>query len=198
MKYFFLACLFPTLLTAETMSIIDELGKTVLYGDIAISLDTKNVAWVLTTAATTAKQIYVRGSSPGGQATPVNIEGSGERKDADPVWSPDSKTLAFMSTAGEQNEQRQLWTANADGSAARKITKLNGYAARPRWSHDGKQLALLYIEGASGGGPLLAHPPTTGVIDNAIHNQRIAVVDIATGELRQISPADLHIYDFDC
>jgi len=197
MKHFLLACLFPTLLTAETMSIIDELGKTVLYGDVAISPDAKNVAWVQSTAATTAKQIYVRGSSPGGQATPINIEGSGERKDAEPDWSPDSKTLAFFSTVGEQNDQRQLWTANADGSGARKITKLNGYAARPRWSHDGKQIALLYIEGAGGGGPLLAHPSTTGVIDRAIHNQRIAVVDVATGELRQISPADQHIYDFD-
>ena len=79
MKHFLLACLFPTLLTAETMSIIDELGKTVLYGDIAISPDANNVAWVQTTAATTAKQIYLHGSSPSGQATPVNIEGSGER-----------------------------------------------------------------------------------------------------------------------
>src|SRR5467141_2396438 len=43
----------------------------------------------------------------------------------------------------------------------------------------------------------MAAPTTTGVIDTAIHNQRIAVLDIATGQLRQVSPADLHIYDFD-
>src|SRR4029077_16123051 len=48
-----------------------------------------------------------------------------------------------------------------------------------------------------GGGPLMAAPATTGVIDTAIHNQRIAVLDIANGQLRQASPADLHIYDFD-
>jgi len=35
------------------------------------------------------------------------------------------------------------------------------------------------------------------VIDTAIHNQRIAVLDIASGQLRQVSPPDLHVYDFD-
>ena len=94
-------------------------------------------------------------------------------------------------------EQRQLWLVNADGSSAKKITDLNGYAARPRWSHDGKQIAFLYVEGAGGGGPLTAAPATTGVVDAAIHNQRIAVLDALSGEVRQVSPADLHVYDFD-
>ena len=43
----------------------------------------------------------------------------------------------------------------------------------------------------------MAAPATTGVIDTAIHNQRIAVLDIANGQVRQVSPADLHIYDYD-
>src|SRR5438477_1765380 len=197
MKHFLLACLFPTLLTAQNMQLTEQLGKTVLYGDIALSPDGKNVAWVQSTAATTAKQTYIHGTAGDASATTIDVGANGERKDADPAWSPDSKTLTFFSTAGEKNDQRQLWTVNADGSAPKKLTHLSGYAARPRWSQDGKKIAFLYIEGAGGGGPLLAAPPTTGVIDKAIHNQRIAVVDVATGELRQVSPADLHIYDFD-
>src|SRR5438045_9551090 len=86
---------------------------------------------------------------------------------------------------------------NDDGSNTKKITNLKGFAARPRWSHDGKQIAFLYIEGAGGGGPLMAAAPTTGVVDTAIHNQRIAVLDVVTHALRQVSPADLHIYDFE-
>src|SRR6266480_1936280 len=197
-----LSSLLPTLLTALNLQLTEQLGKTVLYGDIAISPDGKNMAWVQSTAATTAKQTFIRATSENSPATMVNLATTGERIDANPAWAPDSKTLAFFSNASEiraglASEQKQLWTVKADGSGAKKLTQLSGYAARPCWSHDGKQIAFLYIEGAGGGGPLLAAPTTSGVIDKAIHNQRIAAVDVATGQLRQISPTDLHIYDFD-
>src|SRR6266567_800582 len=157
MKHFFLACLFPALLTAQTMHLTEQLGKTVLYGDIALSPDGKNIAWVQSTAATTSKQTYVRATSGDAPAKMINLEAAGERKDADPAWSPDSKTLAFFSNVGEKNtDQKQLWTSNADGSAAKKLTQLSGYAARPCWSHNGQKIAFLYIEGAGGGGPLMA------------------------------------------
>jgi dipeptidyl aminopeptidase/acylaminoacyl peptidase len=196
MKYFFLACLFPTLLTAQVMDLTEQLGKTVLYGDIALSPDGKSVAWVQSTAVTTSKQTHVRPAVGDASAVKIDVGGGGERIDADPAWSPDSKTLAFFSTAGSK-DQRQLWTANSDGSGPKQLGQLKGYAARPRWSHDGEQIAFLYIEGAGGGGPLMAHAPPTGVVDKAIHNQRIAVIDATTGELRLVSPSDLHVYDFD-
>jgi acylaminoacyl-peptidase len=197
MKNLLLISLFPITLTAQTMQqLTEQLGRTVLYGDIALSPDSKHVAWVQSTAATTTKQTYIRQTSGSTPATIVKIPITGERTDFDPAWSPDSRTLAVFCSAGEK-EQRQLWTVNADGSDPKKITSLNGYGARPRWSHDGKQIAFLYVEGAGGGGPLMAAPATTGVIDTAIHNQRIAVLDIGSGQLRQISPPNLHIYDYD-
>jgi dipeptidyl aminopeptidase/acylaminoacyl peptidase len=196
MKHFFLACLFPALLSAQSMQLTEQLGKTVLYGDIAVSADGTHVAWVQSTAGTVSKQTYIRTTSEGGSPVPVNLESAGERADASPAWSPDSKTLALFANAGEK-EQQQLWIVNADGSNPRQLTHLAGYAARPRWSHDGKQIAFLYIEGAGGGGPLMAAPNATGVVDTAIHNQRIAVLDVPTRDLRQLSPPDLHIYDYD-
>jgi dipeptidyl aminopeptidase/acylaminoacyl peptidase len=197
MKHLVLACFFPMTLTAQTMQqLTEQLGKTVLYADIALSPDGAHLAWVQSTAATTSKQTHVRSASGNAPATMINIPMTAERTDFDPTWSPDSKTLAVFSSAGEK-EQRQLWTVNADGSDPKKITNLKGYAARSRWSHDGKQIAFLYVEGAGGGGPLMAAPATTGVIDSAIHNQRIAVLDVATGQLRQVSPSNLHIYDYD-
>ena len=200
-KQFFLgyllsALIIPTLSIAQTAQLTEQLGKTVLYGDIAMSPDGSHVAWVQSTAANTSKQTYIQATSGNSSAALVNLEAVGERIDADPVWSPDAKTVAFFSTVGEK-EQGQLWSVNADGSNPRKLTHLKGYAVRPRWSHDGKQIAFLYIEGAGGGGPLMAAPATTGVIDTAIHNQRIAILDIASGQLRQVSPSNLHIYDYD-
>jgi Tol biopolymer transport system component len=176
MKHLLLACVFPMTLTAQSMQqLTEQLGKTVLYGDITLSPDGTHVAWVQSTAASTSKQTYVRETSGNAPATMVKIPITDERIDFDPTWSPDSKMLAILSGAGEA-AQRQLWSVKADGSDPKKLTNLNGYAARPRWSHDGT---------------------TTGVIDTAIHNQRIAVLDVASGQMRQVSPENLHIYDFD-
>jgi dipeptidyl aminopeptidase/acylaminoacyl peptidase len=197
MKHLLLALLFPMALTAQTVQqLTEQLGKTVLYGDVALSPDATHVAWVQSTAASTSRQTYVRGTSESTPATLVKIPITAERTDFDPAFSPDSKTLAFFSSAGEK-EQRQLWIVDADGSNPKKVTDLKGYGARPRWSRDGKQIAFLYIEGAGGGGPLMAAAATTGVVDTAIHNQRIAVLDVASGTLREVSPENLHIYDYD-
>jgi dipeptidyl aminopeptidase/acylaminoacyl peptidase len=198
MKHLLLGCLFPMTLTAQTsmQQLTEQLGKTVLYGDIALSPDSTHVAWVQSTAASTSKQTHIRETSGNAPARAVDIPATGERTDFDPAWSPDSKTLILFSSASG-GEQRQLWSTKADGSAAKKLTDLKGYAARPRWSRDGKRIAFLYIEGAGGGGPLMAAPTNTGVIDTAIHNQRIAVVDLNSGQFHQVSPQNLHIYDFD-
>jgi len=197
MKHLVLVCLFPMTLTAQTMQqLTEQLGKTVLYGDIALSPDGTHVAWVQSTAASTSKQTYIGETSGNAPATLVKIPISGEKTDFDPAWSPDSKTLAVFSSADE-GAQRQLWIVKTDSPDPKKLTNLKGYAARPRWSHDGKQIAFLYVEGAGGGGPLTAAPTTTGVIDTAIHNQRIAVLDVSSGQVRQVSPENLHIYDFD-
>src|SRR6266404_4361108 len=197
MKHFLLVCFLPMTLAAQNMQqLTEKLGKTVLYGDVALSPDATRIAWVQSTAATTSRLTHIREISGNAPAKLVDIPITGDRTDFDPAWSPDSKMLTFFSSAGEK-AQRQLWTVKADGSNPKKVTNLNGYAARPRWSHDGKQIAFLYVEGAGGGGPLTAAPATTGVVDTAIHNQRIAVLDVANGQLRQVSPENLHIYDYD-
>src|SRR5438105_10354809 len=133
MKHVLLALLFPTMLTAKTtQQLTEQLGKTVLYGDVALSPDGAHVAWVQSTAATASKQTYIRETSGNAPATIIKLPVTGERSDFDPTWSPDSKTLAVFSSPGPK-EQRQLWLVNADGSGPKKITDLNGYAARPHW-----------------------------------------------------------------
>ena len=80
MKHLLLACLFPMTLTAQTMQqLTEQLGKTVLYGDIALSPDGTHLAWVQSTAASTSKQTYIRETSGNAAATMVDIESSGGR-----------------------------------------------------------------------------------------------------------------------
>src|SRR5215471_7412989 len=99
MKHLLLACLFPMTLTAQTMQqLTEQLGKTVLYGDISLSPDGTHVAWVQSMAATTSKQTYIRETSGTTPATMIKPPITGERSDFDPTWSPDSKTLAVFSS----------------------------------------------------------------------------------------------------
>jgi len=180
----------------DTAHLTEQLGRTVLYADLALSPDALWLAWTRTTAAGSSKATYIASTSAGSAPKLVSIGVAGERSDSDLAWSPDSKTLAFLSAVGKEN-QAQLWTVNSDGSNPRQRADLKGNVMRLRWSHDARQIAFLYIEGAGGGGPLQAAPVMTGVIDTGFHNQRIAVFDTTTGALRQVSAENLHVYDYD-
>src|SRR6476661_10817984 len=80
-KHFLFASLFPATLWAQSMELTQQLGKTVLYSDIAISADGNRIAWVQSTAATTTKETYLLATSAQGKPTKVNLSGTGERKD---------------------------------------------------------------------------------------------------------------------
>src|SRR5436309_1100594 len=98
------AVVFPMTVAAQSTGLTDLLGRTVLYSDVALSPDASQVSWVQSTAATTSKQTYVSATAANSTATMLNLGGSVERTDADPAWSPDSKTLALFSTAGEKDQ----------------------------------------------------------------------------------------------
>ena len=39
--------------------------------------------------------------------------------------------------------------------------------------------------------------PSSGVIEQHVYEQRLTTVDVASGRVRQISPADLYVYQYD-
>ena len=68
-------------------------------------------------------------------AAAVGLIASGSRSDSGPAWSPDSKTLAFFSTAGDK-DQSQLWTVGADGRIGKafRVTAVDAVGFEGRFS----------------------------------------------------------------
>nr|MDP9121173.1 S9 family peptidase [Acidobacteriota bacterium] len=77
-------------------------------------------------------------------------------------------------------------------------TDLQGVLSAPRWSPDGRQIAFLFIAGRkAAAGPLNPTDRDAGVVGETPEEQRIAVVDLASGTVRMPSPADLFVYEYD-
>ena len=64
----------------------------------------------------------------------------GKHRHQAPQWSPDGKTLAFVSTRGEKP---QIYLLPTDGGEARQLTQFKqGVSGGMAWSPDGQQLAF--------------------------------------------------------
>jgi dipeptidyl aminopeptidase/acylaminoacyl peptidase len=184
-------------------AIIDSLSHLRELSNATISPDGAHAAWVQSRedAATgeATLSIYLadlrKPASAPRRVTAGN--GTAEHHERAVAWSPDGKRLAFLSDA-ENSAQSQLYVADAEGGRARKLTSLTGALAGPSWSPDGKTLGILFTENVGRvPGPVEAIPAETGVIGQKIYNQRLTTVDVASGKVRQVSPADLYVHEYE-
>ncbi len=92
-----------------------------------------------------------------------------------------------------------LATPRAASASPRRLTHLHGGVTSLAFSPDGLHIACLYIEGATRpAGALAAMKPPAGVIGvEGLEIQRVATIETASGEFRQITPATLHVYEYD-
>ncbi|HEX8765827.1 MAG TPA: hypothetical protein VF740_11735, partial [Candidatus Acidoferrum sp.] len=115
----------------------DDMIKMHRVAEPQISPDGK---WVVYTVATpdldanrNASNIWI--VSTGGGA-PQQLTQSGH--DSSPVWSPDGKTIAFLSS---RSGDSQVYLLSLEGGEAQKLTKLSTGADIVKWSPDGKTIA---------------------------------------------------------
>ena len=81
---------------------------------------------------------------------------------------------------------------------ARKLTNLTGFLQDARWSPDGRSIAVLFTENAvRAAGPLEPTTADVGVVEDKFFEQRLTLIDPASGRTRQLSPADTYVYEFD-
>jgi dipeptidyl aminopeptidase/acylaminoacyl peptidase len=177
---------------------IDSLFSVRGFDQVAISPDGAHIAWVERMKSGGSGIFIAEAQAP--SSPPRRLLAGTDARDQDEghiAWSPDSKHLAFLSDAGNGG-QLQLFVADLDGSAARKLTSLKGFLDEPAWSPDGKSIAFLFTENAPrASGPLMPMTVESGVIANKMYEQRLTTVNLASGQVRQISPADMYVYEYD-
>lgn len=99
-------------------------GKWVAYGistqDMEANRGVSNI-WIVSTSVGDAIQLTQSG------------------KDSEPSWSPDGKTLAFLSG---RDGTSQVYVISMEGGEAKKLTTLSTGADLFKWSPDGKSIAF--------------------------------------------------------
>ena len=196
---------FPAAAGPDPASVLRTLQSTVELHDVALSRDGARVGWV--------EQVQTPdGPSPDESivqvldrttpsATPVRLTAGKDGKahdEHDLDFSPDGRSLAFLSDAA-QPHQLQLYVADLGNATVRQLTQVSGHLSKPRFRPDGREIAVLFIEGgADEQGPLKPAARRTGVVDEQVKEQRLALVPAdGSAPLRAVSPPDLFLYEYD-
>jgi dipeptidyl aminopeptidase/acylaminoacyl peptidase len=174
---------------SRAAAVLDSMPRAKRISGVAISPDGTRVAYVVD-----AKLMVAATSDRSSQA--IAVKDNLALRDV--AWSADSKRIAFVADLPGSAPSAQIWTAAADGSGLAQHVELKGYVQTLRFSPDGTKLALLFVEGMPRvAGPLEPMTPLSGVVDEKVYEQRIAVLEFSTDKVTQLTPADLYVYEYD-
>lgn len=113
------------------------------------------------------------------------------------AWSPDGASLAFVA---DDSAVGRTTLEVATGAESRAVAVIDGVAQSPKFSPDGRTIALMATPGAhKESGAVEAGAAQVGDIGalETADERRIGVVDAAGGAIRYVSPPETFIYEYD-
>ena len=146
--HFFILSVLPLVSVAQEKQhiVASDLLKIALVNQIAVSPDGKQAVSVVSRKKT--KEDASKGTTEyyytthlflldvSGKTQPTQLT-FGDRRDNQPVWSPDGKAIAFVRADGEFS---QIWILPLTGGESYPLTKSKYGASQPIWSPDGKSI----------------------------------------------------------
>jgi dipeptidyl aminopeptidase/acylaminoacyl peptidase len=184
-------------------TLIDTLHKTRTPMQAAISPDAAIVAWSVRTPEGVKLHLTdITRPSPANDKTIAPSSAATNCGSTQPTWSPNGESLAFVSTCTADTDnphQTQIFLWSRRSNQIRQLTHLTGNIEDLTWSPDGKAIAFLFVENATrSAGALAAMKPWSGVVgEDGVEVQGVAVLTIASNKAVQVTPANLHVYEFD-
>jgi len=136
---FAIILVFASVSFAKRPMTVEDLMKVERISDPQVSPDGRWVAYVQGTVNLEANKVRRHiWLVPAEGGAPKQLT-RGEASDTHPRWSPDSKSIAFISTRGGN---AQVWIVPTDGGEARQITSLSTEADGVTWARASNMLVF--------------------------------------------------------
>lgn len=121
---------------------------------------------------------------------------TGPRSDTTPRWSPDGRTLAFLSDRAESGKP-QVYLLERGAGEARRLTDLPGDIAELEWSPDGTRLAFLMDDPETEQEQRRKQAKEDVIEYEKDHKwRRVWTVEAASGKARQVTSGDAQVWEF--
>ncbi len=118
-----------------------------------------------------------------------------ERGESQPAWSPDGKSLAFLSARGAGDDVKtQVWVLPMEGGEARQLTTSKESVTGFAWSKEGSKIAFLAVDTVPKADEAkVKRRDDPQVFEDNFRLSHVWVIDVATKQATEIAHGNITV-----